>query len=309
MRMDPELQQLQELRTEPTRARWKDEFRAILAGRRANRLRHLGGVQEYVEVLLANAAHPRDARDTFAEALEEFVHQWQPAKFHQVHQLEIIFDLLAAFTPYTGFIKVAEQLRVWAEFQPLSIDGRQVDATTTAALRRRALDVLRAYFPVAPPDPTPAFRSYVAILEDNLSSPVHCGRALARLVDLHIYELEGNDVRAVLRSHPAAMRDLVEYAFQPVNSTRLDRMLSQLYGIVTETGTEVEEHFTGALKRFQAVLRDERNRSVIALGAGGEISLELPEEPGDNARYLRTRWNREEAAGWEKLDRIMDGED
>ena len=308
--MDDELQKLNAIRTDPTIARWKDELRAIVGGNRENRLRHLGGVQEYIEVLQANASDVRAARETFDEALTEFVSHWQPARFQPVHEIELMLDLLTAFTPYTGFLKVADQLRVWEEFSALASDGLEADASTTAALRRQALDVLRSYFPVAPPDPSlPAFRSYVEILEDNLENPVHCGRALARLLDLHIFSLDGEEVRTELGRHPHAIRDLVEYAFQPVNSARLSRILPQLYRTVTETGPRVEEHFTGALNRFQAVIRDEPDRSVIELTGDGGVILELPVGAADPARYILTRWNREEAAGNETLARIMRQDD
>lgn len=292
--MDKELDALHLLYSEPTAARWIDEFRAILYGSRESRLHHLGGIQEYLEVLLANSINYPSALSTFHAGLREFVMEWQPAKFQSVEYVELMLDLLAAFTPDPGFAKIVEQLRVWGEFTPIG-----ADPTDIFRLRRRALEVLRLYFPVAPPargDSWPAFQSYVAILRDNLVNPDQCGLALVRLIDLHTLELGSDDVQMVLLSNPDAMMDLVDYAFQPGNQPRLEWYLGQLYKIVVEagSGSELSNAFRRGLMSFDATLLDREDASVIALPTGEEISLPPPAALEDFSKYMQSRWVRGE---------------
>ena len=302
--MDDHLRALHLLRTEPTEARWKEELRTVFYGKRDARIRRLGGIQEYLEGLHRNSTDPSESRKAFHAALRDFVTEWQPGKFQSTYYVELMLDLLAAFTPGAGFVKLVEQLRSWDVLRPIG-----ADRATLIRLHSRALEVLQRYFGAPPPGKDEAswaaFQSYIDILRDNLDRPEHCGVALARLIDLHVVEVDSEEVRESLRANPHAMLDLVNQAFHSGNERRLKWYLSQLHQIAIQLGGDVAEIFQQAVAECDASLHDRDGFSVIELPSGAEVPLEPPPDNDDAIiTFLEMRKNRGESAFAEYLDDV-----
>src|SRR5262245_39631958 len=95
-----------ELLKKPSVSAWEAEIRRVLIGQRENALTGLTGPPEYLEALQKRADDEALARTSFNEALRNVVQSWQPARSESATYVSRLLDVVGAYTPPGGFIKV-----------------------------------------------------------------------------------------------------------------------------------------------------------------------------------------------------------
>lgn len=296
------------LRSHPTSAGWELELRRLVEGERAYEIGESGSIQEYLRGVMA-ASHERPvAQAAFNEALRNIVQSWQPSIIESTPRVARMLDLIAAFTPPAGFPKVMELLGFW-EYGVESVVSESIHARRKD-LRMKALMTLAAYFPVAAPlyvKEEPGFRAYAYLLRGHLlrDEPTYSGYAASRLLGLHLIEPEGDEIKALIRSNPAALREIVPLLL--ARHTALSD-ISSVYGQCLLTDEKrPQEELRSALKACGAAIEVPgtwpENWPELRLRDGRRLPLEMSEAV--EAVYVsKQRWEMEADEGheiWESV--------
>lgn len=282
---------------------WHVDLRKLLAGEREDSLQRLGGVEEYIEVMLAEASDTSEARAAFETALEQVIQGWQPSILDSEVNQSHVLDLLSAYTPLAGFVKIvgfAMALRR-ALF-------RKVDQYTyhLQDLYLGAFVTIENYYPGPPQPPADvasSYRNYIDLMKEDLRSPEHCGYALKRLVELKIMALDRDEIENLIELNPKSLAPLTKLVLDPVRQSTAQHYLSLIYTLSLEAGDEVELEFEYAIVSCggQLIRFDERTPKV----SFNEVSFDLDLPPESEYQYWELIQERESKAGLMKDENIL----
>lgn len=265
-----------ELLTNPTLDTWEAELLSLIGGNRAIQVARLGTVAEYVEVLLANSRSAINARLAFLAALRRVVETWQPAREEDPSALSRILDLLSAFTPAEGFVKLAGFMqRGW--YFP-TIQSVVADRQGPLDLHLKALVALKNYFPAPPPDEGalgPAFESYVSLLTGYLENPTYSKHAAVRLWQVARLPYGSRIASDIFIRDPEIVSALARAILRGATTT-IERDLSTLYSECLRVGRKAVRAFESAIEAAGAKLFHGQEGVPSITFGGGLFRLAVP---------------------------------
>ena len=243
-------EEIKELIESPSVPAWEREIGRVLLGRRDHMIVRLGGIQEYVEVLWAQSADEGLSRETFLKALRDVVQEWQPLRPASEYYFAAMLDLIGAYTPSVGFVKLLGHVRAWGRFGG-NVVGRR---TVNRDLHLKALVALQNYFPTPPAfeQNSPGFSLYVGMLRSHLKDPIYSGHALRRLMELELLRPNDQDAVDVIRENVETLRELIPLFLNPSRRETAGRDLALIYLQGLATGENVDAIFAQAAEKCRA---------------------------------------------------------
>jgi hypothetical protein len=286
------------LKSEPSVLGWEFEIRELLYGNRSFAVVQLGSPQEYVEVLLEESDDKARAETSFHEALRNVIYAWHPSRPESEAFLANMLALVAAFMPPEGFTKILGFMRAGFSFGQNTTAPLQPEAIRT--LHRQALATLAYYYQVPPPaapQPDLGFASYVEMLRQHLRYEQYCDYALRRLYELHVIQLDANEVLDCVRRTFSVLEELVPIVLEREIGTQLEESLSKIYAhcLRIQDGPDA---FERALSLRSASLQHDESGPLVLKGSE-LLELHVPESLIE--LYLEIRWNRAPTRGLSKL--------
>jgi hypothetical protein len=282
---------------------WSVELRRVLNGEREDVLRKLGGVEEYIEVTLAESEDPPLAEAAFHEALRHLVQAWQPSLAEPNYSTVLMLELIAVYSPPEGLAKVVALLDTLKTFGDEVTVG--LDHEETFDLHLKSLVVLENYYdspPKPPKDESPAYKAYVALLREDLLNQKYCGYVAGRLVDLRVTELSDPDVGYVIERYPDAVRGLVSVLLDPSRRSVAARDLAYVYMRCLDGADEVERAFEDAVVSIGGALKREDAGPIIELPGNAVLRLMLTHKTMD--QYYELTLRREGEVGLKKYSSL-----
>jgi hypothetical protein len=296
--------ELDQLKLSPTVLAWELEIRRVLLGQREYMLLRLGGSQEYIEVIQESSADEALTRTTFNAALRNVVQSWQPSRPESAAYFSHMLELIGAYAPPEGFIKVLGFLNSRRYF------GENVTTPDSPVsgkdLHMKALVVLQYYYLAAPPMQSDdiAFQQYLNVLREHLHEPQYCDYALRRLYELSAISLDDADVLNAVQASGAVITQLVTSILKSRDKTRVARDLSSIYSHCLRS-KDCASRFEGALVACGARLEHDDQGPLVYLSESDLIVLTLPE---DVESYVLVRWNTGQERGMTKLRELAETE-
>lgn len=226
---------------------WRVDLRRLVAGKRDAAIEHLGSVEEYINVNIAEADDEEVAEEAFRHALEALLLTWRPTARGEEHKAARMLELINTYRPPEAFQKVIELVRWVKLFEKTDETGAGEEGDD---LRLQGLVALENYYdspPRPPEDESKAYKSYLSLLEEDLESRLRCGYALRRLVELGVVELSGEKVRMLIDRNPRTLRELVNLLLDENRRTKAERDLRLVYIECLEAGEQVEAEFERAV--------------------------------------------------------------
>jgi hypothetical protein len=295
--------ELAQLKSQPSVSLWEVEIRKILLGKRDHAVVRLGGAQEYIEVILEESEDEALAQTIFNEAMKNVIQSWQPARPESAAYFSFMLDIIGAYTPAEGFIKVLGFINSKKYFgiNVITPDSRKEGKD----LHMKALVVLQYYYPVAPPsqsDMDIAFRQYLGVLREHLQNPKYNDYALRRLYELNAIDLQDEDVSSAIENEPSVINEIISIICKLRNRDRAQVDLSALYAhsLRISDGTTV---FEQALTACGARLEHDDYGPLVYLSNTELIVLDVPEDV--QASYILIRWSKGQERGFSKLEGIV----
>lgn len=281
---------------------WGVDLRRLITGERENTLQRLGGVEEYVEVMLAEAEDDASAGQAFNDAFEQLVQTWQPSTLDSDFHITHMLDLVSAYTPRGGFVKVISLVQGLKRFGK-SDGGDAYSIDDDVYLK--AFVAMENYYkaaPKAPEDQSPAYQTYVDLLREDLSNPVYVGYALKRLVELRVMELGSEEVEALIETNPGSLAALLGLIIDPSRKSKTQEELRLIYSLCLQAGSEAERHFENAVIQCGGQIeRIEEGPRIDFRGVTFVIALmEL-----SRYRYWEMLFERENAKGLKRVEAMM----
>lgn len=222
-------------------------------------LDRIGGIEQLFTSRTTSQQNAATARVLRDAALEEyFAHVTLTAA--QARATLHLLDLAAAYKPRSAVTPVADFLRRHLHAVAIVREGVFV-----RDLRRRALQVLEAYYPMPPFDATPAYHAYVEMLKQFTSFPEHAGYALARLLELRAVLLRDDIVRVAVRAANAvALAELVQRVLAFNTDEQAREKLGELYN-VARTANRLPE-FEEAVEQNNGKLLAPTSAPAVKIG-------------------------------------------
>ncbi len=282
---------------------WGVDLRKLVAGKRDAAVERLGGIEEYVEVILAgvSGAEAEAAEEAFNHALDNLVQTWQPTAPGREDEAARMLELINTYSPPppAGYNKVMELVR-WVKLfekdEPEEDDGGDND------LRLLGLVALENYFgspPLPPADDSDAYRTYLSLLEEDLDNRARCGYALRRLIELRVDELTAARVRALIGKNPVALKELINLLIDPNWRSKAGQELTLVYVQCLEAGEEAEFGFERAVVSCGGRLERRRDPGPLVEFQGQAIELDVTGNERVRFKYYEMRWTQEAKAGRE----------
>jgi hypothetical protein len=274
---------------------WGVDLRELLKGEREDSLQRLGGVEEYIEVMLAEARDGAVAKQAFDDALEQLVQTWQPSSLDSDFHLTHALDLVSAYTPRGGFVKVIALIQSISRLTMReSKDAYSIDDD----IYLKAFVALENYYraaPKSPEDQSSGYQTYIDLLKGNLSNPLYCGYALRRLVELKVFELGSKEVESLIEMNPGSLAALVALMIDPSRRSRSEEELSMVYSLCLQAGSEVERHFEYAVSQSGGRMERLFEEGPKIAFRGATFIIALSEH--SKHRYWEMIFKRENAKG------------
>ncbi len=271
---------------------WGVDLRRLLSGHRELSLIQLGGVEEYVEMNLAEAADAEQAEQSFHEALEMLVQTWQPSTLDNLH-LTYLFDLLRVYTPQGGFVKVVEFI---LHLKALTNVSRSEDQSTDDDdIFSEALSVLESYTrvpPWPPEDTSAAYKTYIDLLKEELWNPRQSGYALKRLVELKVVQLKDIEIKRFIEKSPLVLRELINLVLNPGRRSDAEDNLTRLFTYCLDIGVESVYEFERAVALCGGKVDFSATGFIYLTYRGEELRLRVSEEA--LYKYQGIHWKRTE---------------
>jgi hypothetical protein len=282
------------LKYSPSPALWDIEIRKLLRGVRAHIVRRHGGAQAYIELIIAESANADIARSTFNEALRNFVQEWQTAKPENEYYISSLLDLLIAYTPAAGSVKLLAHINQWGRFgKNVFIEGK-----TSLDLHFKALHTLQKYFPLGSQNEGAGsfgLRAYVGILKSHLSDPAYRGHALRRLIELDEVTPLSPEVLDAIKSDIEVLCDIIPPFLAPIKRAIAKNALALLYFHGLASGEDVNEQFRQAAKNCRARFEEGQNAPIIYTEDGEEIEFFFtPEQMESYSRFRLQQTHQQE---------------
>lgn len=271
------------------------EIIRAMRGKRDDDLRHLGTLDEYIRVLIANNTDPVVTKIHFEHAIENRIQLWQPNPIGEPVPMLHMLDIIRAWTPKGGFEKCFSVITRWSN-TPL-VAPVPFTKGRTADLRLRTLLVLERYIPVSPQNENAAYVTYVAHLKKLLEDGKYRLYGARRLKDLGVIRLNDDSIVSLLDENPAYIAALVELAIdERDNDTTPAERMTALYAKCKARGLLLE--FQNAVTELggHADVHDGRVTVVELRGKTYEMN--------QSRRELAKTWASMPAALTHTLDRM-----
>jgi hypothetical protein len=229
-------------------AAWETEIRSILAGRRDYLLINLGSVAGYLSKLLSTSADVDTAETNLRQTVQNVVRAWHPQKLHPEYYTLIMLELIGAYQPMEGFVRIVGFLQRGHYFP--SIDARAGAYGAGRDLHMKALTVLEYFYASAPPESGDdhAFESYVQVLEQHLQSELYCSYVVGRLIALNVLNTEDAKLGRPIEMNLRTIDEIVPILVGPSRQARLTEELSNIYTHCFLIGRIATERFQAALE-------------------------------------------------------------
>ncbi len=278
---------------------WGVDLRRLISGEREDTLLRLGGVEEYVEVMLAESENGPLAKQAFDDALEQLIQTWQPSTLDSDFRTAHILDLISACTPRGGFSKVISLVQSLKRFgQSEGEDAYSVDDD----LYLKAFVTLENYYrspPESPEDQSAAYQTYVDLLREDLRNPVYCGYALRRLVELRTIELGSDEVESLIEMNPGSLAALLGLILDPSRHSKSQQELSLVYSLCLQGGSDLERHFEFAVIQCGGRIERRFDEGPKIDFRGATFAIALSEH--FKHRYWEMLFKRENAEGLKRV--------
>lgn len=282
------LDDLDTLRRAPTTQRWSIHLRRLQRGELDEAVRQDGGFEDHISSLLEDAEDPPASEALFIEAFGKLVQSWQPNSLDRPEVALMFVDLIAAYTPAEGYIKLYRQLLEFAH------DSEEVRDSTSLLfhrdIRRKILGTLDAYFPISPPKQERAYRDFLHILSEHLERSEYAGYAATLLFRREALDLRSEVMQRILTDDPEITAVFIDEIFVHQPASRREKALMHIcdraLGIRGETLrvfiTKISE-YGGSLNLLGL------NPSLIVPGMK-PILLRTPDSPVSGENYFGARW-------------------
>jgi hypothetical protein len=286
----------------PTVDRWVLELERLIHGALAMEVDRIGGIDEYVSTAIANSRDVPAARKSFRSALERVVWSWHPEQAASHEEASNMLSFLEAFTPSTGFSRLVGFLN-----KGFQLGTASESQTERSDIHRRSLSALESYFPAAPSEDhmSAPFKSYVRLLRKYLKIPQYSDYAANRLFDLDQMSLGHGNARALLKSNPRVLHDLIIRlldAPEPESSTEL----SSIYEVSLDDGAKTLSDFEQTLASVKARIKHLPGKGPLIFYGKKQIKLST----SNRGQYLALhRWGPRTHGLEAKLDRLTTSRD
>jgi len=270
-----QFQQIEDLRRIPTVARWRAEILRVLTGEREFAILQLGSPVEYVENQIAASSDAVDARCCFFDGFEQLIQTWQPTRPEPHLFLVHMLDLLAAYTPLSGLSKLLGALERW----PSLPTTYTTPAGVRRNLQRRALNILAAYYSVAPVPPAnrePPFLNYVNLLRRHLLDSNYAAYAVVRLLELELLQTRSAEIGRLVTHDPQSVATAVSVLLRENWRSRVARDIGGLFS--HSLIRHQLDRFRGTLKENGVDLQHGLEGPILRFADGETVELELSEE-------------------------------
>jgi hypothetical protein len=273
---------------------WENDLRALINGKREDTLSHLGGPEEYVEVALEEARHAEDAETAFNGALRQIVQTWQPSKLGHERNTLYLLELIRAYTPDGGFVKVVELVE-WLRHCNAA-PGGEATAVGNDELLETAFAVLETYYKRAPKSPDDSYKTYLDLLKEELRNPQRKRYALNRLIDLKVIEPESQDVTQLIKTFPLVLEDLITILLDPKRRADAENALTVVFRHCLNASASAVQEFEQAVISTDGKVEpsDKGTPSVNIFSRGENLTLYLTVE--EATKYVTEIY-------WKRVDR------
>ena len=272
---------------------WRLEVRRAVGGERDGDISILGGIGEYFDVQVANSDDAAVAAIHLHDAIEYWLQYWHPQPVSQDSETVHGLNLLHWFTPPGGIEKA---LQILAEWPSDRIDAvNPVPPPDIIDLHMRALEILEQYYAVPPSRVTPAYTTYLEILDAQLDLPEYRTHALARLFSLGALKPE-SEIASIFDEHPSALESLLELILRQPSKSRVEASLKNAYAQCFSRSLLVA--FEDAIVRLGGSVTATPNSAIVTHG-GRLFYLTLDRE------QLKRTWESAPAAMEGAIDSVL----
>jgi hypothetical protein len=280
---------------------WGVDLRKLIAGKRDAAVERLGGIEEYVEVILASVseAEAEAAEEAFNQALDKLVQTWQPTAPGREDEAARMLELIKTYSPPppASYNKIMELVRWVKVFENGESEEGEDDAED---LRLLGLVALENYFgspPLPPVDDSDAYRAYLSLLEEDLDNRARGWYALRRLKELHGDELTAAKVKALIGKNPAALNVIINHLLDPNWRSKAEQELTLVYVQCLEAGEEAELGFERAVVSCGGEFVRRPDPGPLVKSRGQTIELDLSGDRDVLFKYYEMRLIQETKAG------------
>lgn len=275
---------------------WGVDLRKLVAGKRDAAVERLGGIEEYVEVILAGVseAEAEAAEEAFNHALDKLVQTWQPTAPGREDEAVRMLELINTYSPPppAGYNKVIELVR-WVKLFEEDGEGPE-------DIRLLGLVALENYFgspPLPSADESDAYRTYLSLLEEDLDNGARGWYALRRLKELRGDELTAAKVRSLIGKNPAALNVILNHLLDPNWRSKAEQELTLVYVQCLEAGEEAELGFERAVVSCGGEFERRPDPGPLVKFRGQTIELDLTGDRNVLFKYYEMRLIQEAKAG------------
>jgi hypothetical protein len=292
--------------TDPSSAEaWEVDLRKLIGGHRESSLIHLDSVEEYVESHLEEAADSEMAAQAFHEALEKLVQRWQPSSLRDKFNVSYLLDLIGAYTPPGGFVKVIALIHSQRYYD--SNVSHEDFLSSGPDLLFKSLVVLENYYivaPKAPEDSSASYVTYIALLKEELWNPRHSGYALKRLIELRVIDLKSDNIRLFIERTPGILKELVNLMLNPNHRTDAEDDLTRVFIYCFNIGDEAIWEFERAVIQCGGKVEqsNEEQRPIRIIFGEQEFYLSLSKSV--LYKYQAMRWKRADREGFSRIGEL-----
>jgi hypothetical protein len=282
-------EEIKPLLTAPAVPLWQQELEKVLLGKRDHIVDRHRSIQGYVEVLWAQSSNAALAERTFRGALRKVVRDWRPSIPRSEYYFAAILELIGAYTPPSGFIRVLGHIQRWGYF------GRNVTGPTTGRdLHLKALIALQNYFPTAPAlaQDAPGFNPYVVMLHEMVKDPTYSGHSARRLIELELLQLSDQEVVDAIRQNVETLRELIPTLLKTSRRSRAPRDLALIYYQALATGENVDQIFAQAATAHRARFEPQMPVPIIYFENGEVIKFYFTAEEMEKHARLHDQASR-----------------
>lgn len=263
----------------PTVEGWEAELEDILAGERDSILRRLGSVAAYTKTMILSSRDQPKARESMKIALRRIVHEWQPVGDESDYSVVCLLDLIGAYLPSEGFVKIIGFMQHGFRFPVIPFDAGGFGSGTN--LHMKALVNLEYYYPSAHPKwkDDPGFESYVQVLRQHLEDERYSGYALSRLIKLNVIRTQDQIVMESIKHDNRILEELIELTLSPLRLPQIEDDLRYIYTHCFILGFEAKEVFEQVLKEHEAFVENDRMQLKVTIPeVAHPIRLTVPED-------------------------------
>lgn len=202
---------------------WETELRRVMLGERETEIDHARNAADYLEGLLSQSSDQAASRTYFLDALDRLLSTWTPDEKTSSRSVSHLLDIIAKYTPPTGWPKLVRLLSRRAE--PAEGTGTAL----TAELRQSGLRALAAY-PEATYGVAGQLRdkaviaydefgdvsraAYRQLLWSHLSLPECALYAARALLDSQLVNLQREEIASMILAGPLVIRGVLLWLFE-----------------------------------------------------------------------------------------------